>query len=198
MSHSSLKSLPLQNVKMHFFFMTTMSNCAITFLCTRQAISDHFAKLKCKQIQFSYSPLNVWRENTMGSAAQRQPEFIDRKTAKRERWQGRSNSWGFPAVTDLGDLRSPFVEHLDKLTGEHPRAEHRLWWITVKMPSAAQLGAGTSPDSPTRATDREISSSYSCPAYSQQGSSHTDHFGASCTDKHYRIHVYICRQLCCT
>lgn len=62
----------------------------------------------------------------MGSAAQRQPEFIDRKTAKRERWQGRSNSWGFPAVTDLGDLRSPFVEHLDKLTGEHPRAEHRL------------------------------------------------------------------------
>lgn len=154
--------------------------------------------LNASRFSFSTPPPECMEGEHNGKCCTKTARIYRQKDSKRERWQERSNSWGFPAVTDLGDLLSAFVEHLDKLTGEHTRAQHHLWWTTVKMPSAAQLGAGTSPVSPTRATDREIASSYSCPAYSQQGSSHTDHFGASCIYKHYRIHVDICRQLCCT
>lgn len=111
---------------MHFFFMSNVSNCAITFLCTRQAISDHFAKLKCKQIQFFYSPPECMEGEHNGKCCTKTARIYRQKDSKRERWQERSNSWGFPAVTDLGDLLSAFVEHLDKLTGEHTRAQHHL------------------------------------------------------------------------
>lgn len=70
----------VQNTENTFptFMVDKVSNCTVTLLGTKQAISDCLAEPECNWIQLFYSLQDAF---TVGTAVWWHPESIDRKTA---------------------------------------------------------------------------------------------------------------------